>query len=1321
MATAVIGSVTEFCEDEDTFQNYVERLEQFFIANGIVDDVKKRAVLLSSVGAKTYKLVGNLLAPRKAGDCPYSEIVSTLTNHHNPRPSTIVQRFRFNSRTRLQGETVRQFVAELRKLSEYCDFEEKLDEMLRDRLVCGINETKTQQRLLSEPQLTFAKALEIAQAMEAAVDGANEITHSSDSGKEFRMIPAPDSVNVVGRRESGRDEISTPVKSTHNKRCYRCGGPHTPNVCKFKYEKCFGCQKTGHVSKMCQQRNQAVTHRNARQKQNKTHVLSGDECESDLDCLFTLRSSVPPLYVDVQVNGCMLTFQVDTGASRTVINKQLFTRHINSPLKKTTRSLRTYTGEAVNIFGEADVEVSHEDKTVTLPLLVVGGNGPSLLGRDWLKHLNIDLSIFNIDNHEQKLQDLLNQHASVFQDSPGCLRDVTVTLHVDANAQPKFCKPRQPPYALRDSIEEELNRLQRDGIIAPVEFSEWATPIVPVRKKDGTIRICGDYKTTVNRVTKSDNYPIPRIEDLAYALSSGEKFTKLDFSHAYTQLQLDVDSQKLTTINTHKGLFTYQRLCFGIAAAPGIFQRTIEGLFRHVPNCVNYLDDLYVTGKDDKEHLENLNKVLSICQERGMSLRRDKCEFMKKEVEFLGYRLDKRGIHPLDDKVSAIKNAPIPKNVQELRAFLGMLNYYGKFIHNVSSILAPLHVLLRKEHPWCWGEKQMAAFRQAKRALSSDRVLLHFDPKRQIVISCDASPVGVAAVLSQVDDNGDEKPVAYASRTLTPAERNYAQLDREGLSIVFAMKKWHKFVLGQQIRIVTDHKPLLGLFGEGKPIPEHASARVQRWAIILSAYSYTLEYRPGRENNADALSRLPLRHTGSVDDDTPEDINAVFSVLEKIPLSAQDIAAETQKDLVLKQILVCVMSGWPERMNKDERFRPYASRKNEMSVEGGCLLWGTRVVIPSSLQEKVLKMLHDDTHVGVAKMKAQARSWVWWPQIDANIEKGVKACYTCQVHSNTPAKAPLHPWEWPEEPWKRIHLDFAGPFMGKMFLIIVDAHSKWLEVKVMHRITASDTILELRDVFSSLGLPEIIVSDNGPTFTSGEFRSFLSHNGIKHITVSPYHPSSNGLAERSVQTFKRAMVKMNGGSLREKVYKFLTKYRCTPHSTTGLAPAELMFGRNIRTHLDLLHPTLIDSVSNRQQAQKQCHDKTAKDRAILVNDSVLVRNFSQRGDKWVPGVVVETTGPVSYKVRTASLGIVRRHRDQVRVTSSHDDATDVVGMGPEPSPPTTDNDSNQQENERELTPVQCVPNTNASDQNTVTRTRSGRIVRAPERYDPSFS
>ena len=224
----------------------------------------------------------------------------------------------------------------------------------------------------------------------------------------------------------------------------------------------------------------------------------------------------------------------------------------------------------------AEAVVTDDDKTATLPLVVVERGGPLLLGRDWIQHLQVDMRINAIDSHDKKLQKLLEDHNSVFKSAAGCLRNVKVILYGKPDSTPKFHRVRQPPYALREAIEKELSRPQRDSIVEPVDHSDWATPIVPVRKQDGTVRICGDYKITVNKVCKGDNHPICRIEDLAYALSGGDKFTKLDLSHAYTQLQLDEESRKYMTINTHKALFTYNRLCFGISAAPGIFQRTMK-------------------------------------------------------------------------------------------------------------------------------------------------------------------------------------------------------------------------------------------------------------------------------------------------------------------------------------------------------------------------------------------------------------------------------------------------------------------------------------------------------------------------------------------------------------------------------------------------------------------------------------------------------------------------------------------------------------------------------------------------------------------------
>jgi len=408
---------------------------------------------------------------------------------------------------------------------------------------------------------------------------------------------------------------------------------------------------------------------------------------------------------------------------------------------------------------------------------------------------------------------------------------------------------------LRAKVDQELERLEKAGVIEPVQFAEWAAPIVPVLKRDGSVRVCGDYKVTVNQAVKPDTYPLPRIDDLFTALSGGKIFSKLDLAHAYQQIALDEESKKLVVINTQKGLFQYNRLPFGISAAPAIFQRTIEGILRGIPNVSVYLDDILVSGKTEEEHIQRLDTVLTRLEEAGLQLKQKKCSFMMKSVEYLGHQISAEGLRPTKEKVRAVTDAPPPQDVSQLRAFLGLINYYAKFLPQLSSTLAPLYQLLAKQAKWTWGPPQKKAFQEAKSQLTSANVLVHYNPQQEVILACDASPYGVGAVLSHRFEDGSEQPIAFASRSLSPAEKRYSQLDKEGLAIVYGVKKFHHYLFGRKFQIRSDHKPLQHLFSEKRSIPQLASARIQRWALTLSAYDYTITYKPGKQHaNADSLS-----------------------------------------------------------------------------------------------------------------------------------------------------------------------------------------------------------------------------------------------------------------------------------------------------------------------------------------------------------------------------------------------------------------------------------------------------------------------------------
>ena len=504
--------------------------------------------------------------------------------------------------------------------------------------------------------------------------------------------------------------------------------------------------------------------------------------------------------------------EIDTGAAYSLMSKTTYCElWPDRGLDKSTVKLCTYSGEALEVLGSIPVEVTYDSQHSQELLLVVKGTGPTLLGRNWLKNIKLNWHQINVVK-SGPIQTVLNSHSAVFQSGLGALRGYQAAIEVDETAAPRFSKARSVPYAYRDLVEKELDRLVQEGTVEPVEFSEWASPIVPVLKKDKlSVRICGDFKQTVNPVARLDRYPIPKIEDLFSSLGGGKVFSKIDLSQAYQQVPLEENSRKIVVINTQKGLFRYTRLPFGISSAPGIFQRVMENLLQGLTGVIVYIDDILIAGSNEEEHTRRLEEVLSRLEKAGLRAQRSKCQFGVHSVSFLGHRIDGEGVHPLPDKVNAIKNAPTPQNVRQLKSYLGILSYYSKYLPNLSSTLAPLYQLLCKNTKWRWSEVESKAFEHSKSLLTSESLLVHWNPSLPLVLSCDASEVGIGAVLAHQYPDGSERPIGYASRSLSKSERNYSQLEKEGLSCVFGIKRFHMYLIGHHFKLYTDHKPLLAL------------------------------------------------------------------------------------------------------------------------------------------------------------------------------------------------------------------------------------------------------------------------------------------------------------------------------------------------------------------------------------------------------------------------------------------------------------------------------------------------------------------------------
>ena len=727
----------------------------------------------------------------------------------------------------------------------------------------------------------------------------------------------------------------------------------------------------------------------------------------------------------------------------------------------------------------------------------------------------------------------------IFKEGLGKVKDFKAKIHVEADATSKFCKARPVPYSMKVKIEEELDRLLSLGILKPVQFSEWAMPIVPVLKSDRSVRICGDFKVTVNPVAKLDCYPIPRIEDLLATLGGGKSFTKLDMSQAYQQVELEESSKKFTVINTHKGLFEYTRLPFGISSAPAIFERVMEGLLQNIPGVVVYIDDVLITGKTDEDHLQSLETVLKRMEDAGMLLKKDKCCFMTKSVSYLGYIIDAEGLHPTKEKLQAIRDTPSPKNLTQLKSYLGLLSYYGRFLPNLSNFLFPLYRLLRRQTPWTWSKTEEETFQNSKKLLMSSKLLVRFDPSLELILACDASNYGIGAVLAHCLPDGLEKPIGFSSRTLTETEKRYSQLEKEGLACIFGIKKFHSYLFGHPFTIYTDNLPLKSLFCEKQAVPAQAAGRIQRWALILANYEYKILFRPThKHSNADALSRLPSPTT-SVEEPVPTELILLMEAIEKMPITEESIKDWTQKDPTLSRIYKYIQNGWPNQC--PEELKQFVRWKSELSTLNGCILFGSRVLVPPPGRKQLLLELHQG-HPGISRMKSLARMYLWWPGMDSEIEKLVKKCSKCQENQRDVPSVPLKPWSLPSRPWNRLHIDYVGPFMNSMFLLIIDAHSKWVEIFKTSSTTSAATIQLLRSTFFRFGIPQTIVSDDGSCFTSSEFEEFLKLNGINHLLTAPYHPQSNGLAERMVQAFKCGMKKLSEGTIDLKLARFLFNY-----------------------------------------------------------------------------------------------------------------------------------------------------------------------------------
>lgn len=1243
------GQLREFCAQTSDWMIYKRRMDNYFAVNSITESTKKKALLLNALDEEAYKLINSLSLPKAPEDKTYEELTTLFNTHFRVAESVFVARSKFFACFKDAHESATEWAARVRSLAINCRFEEAVfDMMLRDRFIIGFDKGSVQSKLFKQ-DLT-SKFADVIQ--EAATELAAEEVSSSMDQVFIKKEPSVQHIN------SGRI-VGSPGGSKDTDKCECCGRKnHVMQECRFRNYVCHSCKVKGHLAPMCPKKNDN-SDRNKRFNR-KNQVQNFIETE-DLFSIEQNQIVKNPFIVHIFINKISYSFQLDTGASISAMSEKFWEKNFSEyKLFPPNKNLNVYTGEKMLALGFCKFKVSYNDITKFLDVYVIKNGGPPILGRDFMSIYDLNVSQINFFDESVSVDNLVKKYHTLFSPGIGTFNKGTISLKLrDDLVAPKFVRARPLPYGIREKVERELSNLENSGIIKSVDFAHWATPIVPVLKKSGAVRICGDFKVTVNPVLEIDQFPLPRIEDLFSKLEGGIVFSKIDLSQAYAQICLDEKSKELVTISTHKGLFQYQRLPYGIACAPSKFQKIMESLTQDMDGCVCFLDDILVCGRNISEHLSRLNKLLSRLQSVGLKIEPQKCAFFQEKVCYLGYIIDKDGLHTTPEKISAINNAPKPQNIKELQSVLGMINYYGKFVPNLATLLNPLYNLLQKNSEWVWSKDCDRAFGDVKKILTSADVLVHYNPNFELKLITDASPCGVGCVLAHVLPDGRERPIAYASRTLSSAERNYPQIEREGLAIIFGLCKFNQYLYGREFILVSDNKPLIAIFSPKKGIPQYSANRLRRWAVILSNYNYKPQYIKSKNNLADCLSRLPVKNNNNeiwecVD---PDYIN-YFAENSLISTNFDLIKEYSKQDNVLQSIIKFVKTSWPKYTKNDFKFKAFYVIRNQLTIEHEVLLWNNRIVIPEKLHNRMLEQLHL-SHLGVVKMKNIARSYFFWPGINKSIEDFALKCETCAVHKISAPKTTLNPWEWPTEVFSRIHIDYMGPFLKKYFLIILDAHSKWVEVFITNDITSRFTISALHSTFARFGLPKSIVSDNGSNITSYEFKSFLDKYNIKHTTIAPYVAQSNGAAENAVKNVKNSIKNCLGRNktldIQVALHNFLFDYRNAPHSTTGVSPAMLMFGRDLRTRFSVLKPDfkkIQERVNKKQQTQiKNFGGKVSS--KFKIGDKVLVKDYREINKfSWIPGIIVKVIGNCTYIVKIPQINkIWKRHFNQIRKTN----------------------------------------------------------------------
>ena len=781
---------------------------------------------------------------------------------------------------------------------------------------------------------------------------------------------------------------------------------------------------------------------------------------------------------------------------------------------------------------------------------------------------DVDLAGANLSpSQKHDLNRLIWEFRDLFVSEGGCTGRTSVIKHTIRTEGSPIRQPlRRIPFVLQDTVKTEIKKMLQQGVIRK-SCSPWSSPVVMIKKKDGAWRFCIDFRK-VNSVTHKDAYPLPRIDETLESLSGSQYFTTLDLASGYWQVEVSESDKEKTAFSTRDGHYEFNVMPFGLTNAPATFQRLMECVLAGLTfeQCLIYLDDIVVFSATFPQHLERLRTVFEHLAHAGLKLKPNKCHFARSEIRYLGHIVSRDGVKADPEKLRAITSYPIPRDVKELRQFLGLANYYRRFIEGYSVIAEPLHKHTRKSAAgYKWTDECGRAFLALQQRLVSPPILAYPQFAHKFTLATDASDSALGGILSQVI-NGQERVISYWSRQLNKAELNYSTVEREALAVVAAVKEFYPYLYGRPFTLYTDHNPLTSLHGL-----KDTGGRLTRWLLYLQQFDMIVLYRPGRNNgNADGLSRRPEIYR--------EQVSEVYGITCSVG-DSEMLRQEQAKDAYTSEIIQKLQEG------------KHSAKLDDFLLEDGILVRQLKtstcsnpykqVVVPIALRQTILEQLHNNAgHLGIHKTFEKVKERFFWPGYEQDVKDAVQQCDRCQRRNHPIPKhqAPIGTIS-SEYPFQKISWDIIGPLPAttrghKYILVVTDLFSKWVEAFPLVKtdsLTLAKVLVE--EVVCRYGVPQYLHSDQGTNLVSDVIQSLCILLGIQRTQTTAYHPQGNGQVERFNRTLEAMLSKVvteNQKDWDDHLQSVLFAYRTAIHESTGYTPFLVMFGHSPSLPVDVM-------------------------------------------------------------------------------------------------------------------------------------------------------